>query len=92
MQDAHIMVKGFVQGVGFRKWARKIAQGKALTGWVRNLPDGSVEALLQGAKDGIEKVIEQYKKGPFLAEVEDIDVLWEDQKEAFPDFSVRHDF
>lgn len=92
MQDAHIMIRGFVQGVGYRKWARKIAQNKGLTGWVRNLPDGSVEVLLQGAKERIEKVLAEYKKGPFLSDVEDIDVLWEDQKEQFSDFSIRHDF
>lgn len=92
MQDAHVMVRGFVQGVGYRKWARKIAQGKGLSGWIRNLPDGSVEALLQGDKEAIEKVAEEYKKGPFLSEVEDVDVIWEDQKESFADFSIRHDF
>lgn len=92
MQDAHLMIKGFVQGVGYRKWARKEAQKLELTGWVRNLPDGSVEVLLQGDKEKIEQAISLLKKGPFLSEVEEVDVVWEDAKEQFPDFSLRHDF
>lgn len=92
MQDAHVMIRGFVQGVGYRKWARKKALDAGLTGWVRNLPDGSVEALLQGKKHAIEAVIKEYEKGPFLAEVELVDVIWEDQKESLTDFTVRHDF
>lgn len=92
MQDAHLMIRGFVQGVGYRKWARKIAQNEGITGWVRNLPDGSVEALLQGDKATIEKVIAEYKKGPFLSEIEEVDVVWEEQKESFEDFTIRHDF
>lgn len=92
MTDAHLIIKGFVQGVGYRKWARKMAQENGITGWVRNLPDGSVEALLQGEKEIIEKVIKDYKKGPFLSEVESVDVVWEDEKEKFSDFTIRHDF
>lgn len=92
MQDAHLMIRGFVQGVGYRKWARREAQKVGLTGWVRNLPDGSVEALLQGDTDILTLFIEKLRKGPFMSEVEDIDIIWEEQKEAFPDFIVRHDF
>lgn len=92
MTDAHLIIKGFVQGVGYRKWARKMAQENGITGWVRNLPDGSVEALLQGEKEIIEKLINDYKKGPFLSEVESVDVVWEDEKEKFSDFTIRHDF
>jgi len=92
MKDAHVMVQGFVQGVGYRKWARKKAQKMSLTGWVRNLPDGSVELLVQGDREKIEKLLEIYKKGPFMAEVESADTMWEEQKETFDDFFIRHDF
>ncbi len=92
MLDAHAMIRGFVQGIGYRKWARKEAQKLGLTGWVRNLPDGSVEVLLQGDKEKIEKLLEIYKKGPFMAEVESVDTIWEDQEEKFEDFIIRHDF
>lgn len=92
MTDAHIMIRGFVQGVGYRKWARKEAQKMGITGWIRNLPDGSVEALLQGPKETVGILLATYKKGSFLSEIEEVDVVWEQQKETFSDFSIRHDF
>lgn len=91
-KDAHIMVRGFVQGVGYRQFVKKHARELGLTGWVRNLPDQSVEALLQGDTKDIEKVLAACRKGPFLSEVEEVDVVWEKQKEVFSDFSLRHDF
>lgn len=90
--DAHSIIKGFVQGVGYRKFVKKVAITHGLTGWVRNLPDGSVEALLQGEKKKIEIVLKACKEGPFLAAVEEINTVWEKQKELFPAFSIRHDF
>lgn len=90
--DAHVMIRGFVQGIGYRKWTKKEAQKVALTGWVRNLPDGSVEALLQGDKDILELFIEKLKQGPFMADVKSVDTVWEEQKEVFEDFTIRHDF
>ncbi len=55
--DAHIIVKGFVQGVGYRNFVRKQAEKQNLTGWVRNLPDGTVEILIQGKRNHIIIVI-----------------------------------
>lgn len=92
MKDAHVMIRGFVQGVGYRQFVKKHARELGLTGWVRNLPDQSVEALLQGDEKAIEKTLALCKKGPFLSEVEEVDAVWEEQKEVFPDFSLRHDF
>lgn len=92
MKDAHVMIRGFVQGVGYRKFVRKHAEELGLTGWVRNLPDGSVEALFQGNEATIEKMLEICRKGPFLSEVEDVDNVWEEQKETYDDFTIRHDF
>lgn len=92
MHDAHLIITGFVQGVGYRKFVKHEAVKLGLTGWVRNLPDGSVEALVQGEKEKIEILIGKCRKGPFLSEVEKVDVVWEDKKEIFSDFSIRHDF
>lgn len=92
MKDAHIIVTGFVQGVGFRKFVKHGASKLGLTGWVRNLPDGSVEALIQGQKEKIDTLIALCKKGPFLSEVEEIDLVWEETKETFFEFTIRHDF
>lgn len=90
--DAHSIIKGFVQGVGYRKFVKKHAQTLGLTGWIRNLPDGSVELLLQGEKKKIEGVLLVCQEGPFLAAVEEVNTVWEKQKETFPNFSLRHDF
>ncbi|MBI2034612.1 MAG: acylphosphatase [Candidatus Levybacteria bacterium] len=90
MIQAHLFISGFVQGVGYRHFVRKNAQRFGLTGWVRNLPDNRVEAVLQGSKAQIEKLILlcRSKKGPFLAEIENIDIAWEEKKELFNDFEI----
>lgn len=86
--QAHIFVLGFVQGVGFRQFVKRKARELNLSGFVKNLPDGRVEALFQGAKEDLDKIIEYCKKGPFLAEVEEVNVLWEEEKEVFSDFKT----
>ncbi len=88
MKAAHIFVTGFVQGVGYRQFVKSEARKRGLTGWVRNLPDSRVEALFIGEKKELEKMIQLCKKGPFLSEVENIAVFWEDKKETFEDFTI----
>ncbi|OGH17671.1 MAG: acylphosphatase [Candidatus Levybacteria bacterium RIFCSPHIGHO2_02_FULL_37_10] len=85
---AHVVISGFVQGVGYRHFIRSNAQKLGLTGWVANVPDGKVEVLFQGPKEKIEEVILLCRKGPFLAEVEDVDVEWEEIEESFSDFKI----
>lgn len=89
MKRARVIVTGFVQGVGFRHFVRKAAQELEFTGWVRNTSDGRVEAVLQGRKKDIEEVILLCRKGPFLAEVERVDVAWEEPEAGPSDFSIR---
>lgn len=86
---AHIFVSGIVQGVFFRATMREIARRHGVTGWVRNLPDGRVEAVLEGPEDAVKKVIEWAHRGPPLARVEDVEVRWEEYKGEFKDFSIR---
>lgn len=88
MKQAHVFISGFVQGVGFRRFVRSKAEKLGLTGWVRNLPDRRVEILAQGPKEKIELVIKESKKGPFLSEVEDIQVRWDEIKEKLDDFGI----
>jgi len=78
MKRAHIFISGFVQGVSFRHFVKRKAQEIGLTGWVKNLPDGRVEAVFQGPKEKIEGIILLCRKGPFLSEVEDVEVEWEE--------------
>lgn len=81
MQIAHVLISGFVQGVGYRQFVKSNARKLKLTGFVRNLPDGRVEALFEGAKKNIEKMIKLSQKGIFLSEIKDVQVSWEESKE-----------
>lgn len=93
MKMCHIFISGFVQGVGFRQFIKHHALKLKLTGWVKNLPDNRVEAVLQGAIVDIEKMILFCRKGTFLSEVKDVEVVWEENTltngEEFRDFSIR---
>ena len=88
MQQAHVFISGIVQGVGFRYFVRNNARRLGLTGWVQNIEDGGVEAVFQGDKESIEKIIGLCRKGPFLAEVKHIGFEWEEGKEKFKEFLV----
>jgi acylphosphatase len=85
---AHFFVTGWVQGVSFRGYTRKCARGLGLTGWVRNLYDGRVEAVVEGPKDDIDALIGMVRTGPPAARVEDVEVLWEDHRGEFGDFRI----
>lgn len=85
---AHVYIKGQVQGVFFRAWMRDAAQSLGLTGWVRNLEDGRVEAVFEGEKETVEAMIAKCKEGPPLAGVEHIDVIWEKATGEFSEFGV----
>ena len=88
MKIAHVFIFGFVQGIGFRQFILRQAQDLRLTGWVRNLEDGRVETMFQGRKEDIEKMIKLCRKGPFLAEIKEVHVEWEDSTENFETFEI----
>ena len=94
MVRAHVFIKGRVQGVFYRAWARDSAIDLGLTGWVRNLPaqagleDGRVEVVTEGEKGQLKKLIELIKKGPPLAKVEHLDVVWEKATGEFKGFEI----
>ncbi len=85
MAQAKVFISGFVQNVGYRQFVKKITRQVGLNGWVKNLSDGRVEALLSGDQKIIEDAIEKFWEGPFLAEVKSIDVDWieEESVEGF---------
>ena len=89
MVRAHLLISGTVQGVGYRWSCRREAQGIGLTGWVRNLPDGRVEAVLQGTREQIERMIKWCYRGPEEARVSDIAVAYEEAADEFRDFGIR---
>jgi acylphosphatase len=77
MKRAHVIVRGQVQGVFFRAEARDRAASLDLVGWIRNNPDGTVEAVFEGEDERVESIVEWCRRGPALAQVEDVDVSWE---------------
>lgn len=72
-----MIIRGRVQGVFFRAEARDRAASLDLGGWVRNNPDGTVEAAFEGERERVESMVEWCRRGPALAQVEDVEVAWE---------------
>ncbi len=87
---AHVFISGIVQGVSYRASTQAEAQKRGLSGWVKNLDDGRVEALVQGPKDKVEELLQWCKRGPSAAKVEKVDVTWEAAAEAIATFEVRY--
>lgn len=87
---AHVYVEGRVQGVFFRANTADKAYSLSLTGWVRNCPDGSVEAVFEGKKEAVEKIISWCHKGPPGAFVRNVDVEWEEPTGEFKKFSIKY--
>lgn len=88
MVRAHIYVKGRVQGVFYRVWAKKNAKELRLTGFVRNLVDGRIEIVAEGKRQKLTKLAELIEKGPQLAKVEHVDVIWEKATGEFEKFEI----
>ena len=85
----HVSVSGRVQGVFFRAWMRDQAAALGVTGWVRNCPDGHVEAHVEGDLAAVEQMIERIHKGPPAAQVEHVRI-WDVDTFEYDDFEVRH--
>ena len=86
---AHVLVSGKVQGVFFRQKTKQQAQSLGVNGWVRNLPDGRVEALFEGEEEAIKALVEYCHHGPSYSRVENVDVTWENYRGEFSDFKTR---
>jgi acylphosphatase len=82
-----VIVHGHVQGVFFRETTRRRAESAGVSGWVRNRGDGAVEAVFEGEREGVERLIGYCEKGPRGARVDWIDVIAEDP-EGFRGFSI----
>jgi acylphosphatase len=83
-----VVVHGLVQGVFFRDTVRRHAQSRGVAGWVRNKPDGTVEAVFEGDAEPVERLVAFVHEGPSGAIVERVDVVVE-QEEGLSGFSVR---
>ena len=88
MTRADLLISGRVQGVFFRASAQQEAMRLGLAGEIRNLPDGRVEAVVEGLRDRVEDFIEWCKRGPPSAEVENVRVRWSAASGEFRTFMV----
>jgi acylphosphatase len=89
MARARLLISGIVQGVGYRWSCQRAAQAIGVTGWVRNLPDGRVEAVAQGTREQVQQLVAWCYRGPEEARVTDIEVAYEETAEELQDFGIR---
>ena len=83
-----VVVSGEVQGVFFRDTCRRVAVGEGVGGFVRNLPDGRVEACLEGEDDAVSRVVEWCRRGPTYARVTGVEVS-DEQPRGHRGFEIR---
>ncbi len=81
---------GRVQGVFFRANTLEKARECGVYGWVRNLPDGSVEAVFEGDEKGVKEVIEWCRTSQPFGSVDEVKICWEESVGEFTDFRIRH--
>jgi len=87
---AHVIIEGRVQGVFFRHHTQKKAFELGVTGWVKNCWDGSVEAVFEGEKAGVDRIVQWCHRGPAEARVTKVHLEWEDYRGEFTDFTIAH--
>ena len=83
-----VLVSGLVQGVFYRDTCRRVAEQQGVAGWVRNLPDGRVEAIFEGAADGVDQLISWARHGPRDARVTAVAVV-DEPVEGLDRFEIR---
>ena len=86
--NARLIITGNVQGVGFRAFVRNRAIKNNVTGWVKNLDDGSVEALLSGSKENLDKLIEITRRGTPWSKVSNVVVTYSEDQEEYSLFEI----
>jgi len=84
------LIEGRVQGVGFRYATAARARALGLTGWVRNLSDGQVEAVFEGSRSALDTMLDWCHDGPAYAQVHKVKASWESATPEFETFSMRY--
>ena len=90
MMEMYCVISGTVQAVSYRAYAQDAATELGLTGWVKNLPDGTVAVLAQGTPDLLKEFVEYLHEGSLRAKVEAVAVDWRTVKKVYDEFSIRH--
>jgi acylphosphatase len=85
----HILVTGIVQGVSFRYYTLQEAMRCGVVGWVRNLPDGRVEAVIEGDEPAVDRMLAWCRDGPRSARVDQLEILPETPTGEFQGFRIR---
>ncbi|MBN94291.1 MAG: acylphosphatase [Deltaproteobacteria bacterium] len=88
MQRAHLLISGRVQGVWYRASTRQQAEALGLVGWVRNLRDGRVEAVAEGPRGQLDRLVEWAREGPQEARVVEVAVTWDEASGEPQSFEV----
>jgi len=84
-----MLISGVVQGIGYRYFVYRSARQLDLVGWVRNLPDGRVQAVAEGDRGVLEIFIKELKTGPRFASVHNIDLKWAEPTGQYTTFDIR---
>jgi acylphosphatase len=87
VERRHVLIYGFVQGVGFRFGVERAARARSVAGWVRNRPDGAVEAIFEGETEDVDALVDFCRRGPRGAKVERVEVE-EESAEGLAGFHV----
>lgn len=88
LASVNLLVTGNVQGVFFRASTLEQAQQLNLSGWVKNLADGSVEVVAEGSRYALDALLAWCKRGPPAAEVDDVSVRWSQHRNEFKTFQI----
>jgi len=86
---ARVIISGKVQGVYYRWATLQEATARGVTGWVRNNPDGTVEAVFEGEGSAVQDLINWCHRGPDAARVDRVEVVWDTYTGEYKDFSIR---
>lgn len=89
IEELYAVVRGIVQGVGFRYFVVEHARRLGLRGYVRNESTGDVEVLAQGQRADLERLLSKLRQGPAAADVRDVQTLWREPTEQFSSFHLR---
>jgi acylphosphatase len=84
-----VLISGYVQGVGFRYATYHQARRHGVLGWVRNRPDGRVEALFEGEEAAVRRMVEWCRRGPEGASVDAVDVAWQAPVGQYVEFRIE---
>ena len=89
MNTMHVLINGFVQGVGFRYFTMQAANSLEITGYARNTATGEVEVVAQAEREVLEDFLSRLRQGPSFSKVKNIRVTWPQVTETYTQFTIK---